>query len=158
MSAEDKALLDASAPGWKHIATATISTPVVSVDFTDIPQTYSDLIVVLKDVSHNYTSSNLNLRISISTDNGASWSAPRDITGSFANAAAASSVFVLSGYALDYGFSFNQRPTSTPTSPEVSQSTSFYGGTTRHTGGANAVRVSVQLNEIDAGTITIYGR
>lgn len=140
---------------WQQIATTTVSTPVTSVDFTNIPLGWTDLRVTAIGASHNNGSST-NIPISISTNNGASFlvTQARFSVNSTASDALSGAAIIFD-YAKNFPFILSGAEIS-PSSPSVLTANTMV--TLLANGGINAVRIAAQAGQIDAGTYVIEAR
>ena len=123
------------------------------VDFTSIPQTYSDLIVILYDISHD-SGSNQTVAVSISSNNGSSWTAiDASAVTSFSNSQIRGAHWSIYDYAstrpkrVDKAFSSQNASTQFNSMIHSTLSTAI-----------NAVRVALSGGNYDAGTIKMLGR
>lgn len=153
----------AGAPGatgpvatWTQIATST-TTGSATIDFTSIPSTYSDLLIVIAGVS---TSAGNALLLKISNDNGSTWSAnpANSLCGS---ASAGSETFyggwTVVGYTKSAGFGFGR--VENLSANGLANGSSAEPFAWRESGGINAVRVYISSGTIDVnGGVTLYGR
>jgi len=145
--------------GWQLLATSTVSSPVATITFSSIPDTYSDLLFVgdnLIPASANYLYFNFS--------DGVSWS-PNWIN--YGNGAAANMTFAMfiSGYRLGLGSGQLYRKT-TPlgTSPTLEDAVSPGSGNTndffwRVAPSIKGVRISCggSIN-INSGIVSMYAR
>ena len=143
----------AAAVGWTQIAHATPN-GVAQVDFTSIPQTYSDLLVVFEGVSHN---SGSNQSFQVAVNDGASFTSNVIIGPSVAASAVMYGSWFIPGYTFSGGISLGMW-NNHAASPALSSG----GGSNlypwRADGGIEALRLAVSAGNFDAGTITLYGR
>lgn len=140
----------AAAAGWTQIATST-PTGVGTVDFTSIPQAYSELVLSIKGISHNNGSS-ANCDIYFSND-GATFG-----TGVTATAGVNTQTYYggiyIPHYTEDAGSALVAMAHITST-PVIGNGVSR---SWRCDGGITAIRVAFSAGNFDAGTITLYGR
>lgn len=148
--------LNRSLDRWTQTGTTqTIGTAVASVDFTSIPQTWADLMLVGTGVSHN-NGSTTGFQVLFSSNNGSSWTVAAAITMANIAAADTSNLWMtLAQYstanlkALLAGYGGSALAAS--------------GGTTGHSGfvsgsAINAIRISSAAGSLDAGSFSLYLR
>jgi len=151
------------------IATVTLSTSTVSVTFSSIPSTYTDLVIVsqYKSVSNNYYSMRFNGDTASNysrtelTGNGSAASSSR-----FSNEAYAyvSSIYAPTGEWGLFTSSINNYSNSTTNKTMISRCNSTSIGTNatinlwRSTAAINTILITAIGNGYDAGsTFTLYG-
>ncbi len=139
--------------GWTQIGSTLTPTGVSSVEFNDIPATYSELVLVCEGLSHNF-GSNTALRVNFS-DNGVNWTA--DYTwGTSASAAVAwYGGLHIPHYTAPAGMAAG---TAADLSSNNSLNTSSGVPAWRCAGGITDIRVKVNGGNFDAGTLKLYGR
>jgi hypothetical protein len=96
---------------YDEIATATLSSAALNVEFTSIPSTYTDLVIVGNNLL--VASGTPNLRILFNTDTASNYS----VTVFEGNGAAAYSVRQSSISGIDFGYYTSLYPASTSTIP-----------------------------------------
>lgn len=139
--------------GWTQIASVT-TTSGTTADFTSIPTTYQDLLVVFEGISPSTTA---NFNFQVSANNGSNWSSSFPIFGSMAAASAYYGGFMIPRYRGDAGFVTNPG-LGAISSPGLEQAAAFYSPQWRATGGINALRFSVSAGNFDAGAIKLFGK
>ncbi|MCB2061631.1 MAG: hypothetical protein KDE21_14045, partial [Novosphingobium sp.] len=139
--------------GWTQIGSTLTPTGVSSVEFNDIPVSYSELVLVCEGLSHNF-GSNTALRVNFS-DNGTNWTA--DYTwGTAASAAVAwYGGLHIPHYTAPAGMAAG---TVSDLSSNNSLGTSSGVPAWRCAGGITDIRVKVNGGTFDAGTLKLYGR
>lgn len=145
--------LPAKLLGWQQIA--QISSPTgTNVDFTNIPQIYSDIMVRIDGALHNSGSSQ-SLFMSHST-NGTTFGGSRAAQGSAtSNSAPVYGSLEFPNYTADEGFSTGC-VANISTSPAGSGGSSLYSW--RCTGGIKAVRFAWGSGSHNGGIYTLLGR
>ena len=137
---------------WTQIATQTITSGSSNVTFTSLPQTYNDLMVLLKLVSF---SGSATIYIQVSTDGVAYSSATTPVSGALPSM---SGIITLTGYTNPYAQMVSAYTASgIPSSPGTVGAT-LISGITAHTGGCAAIRFVLSGGTFSTGTMTIYGR
>jgi hypothetical protein len=96
---------------YEEIATSTLSSPALSVNFTSIPQTYTDLVVVGSNLFS--ASGTPNLRILFNTDTASNYS----VVVLEGNGVAPYGVRQASISGIDFGYYTSLYPTSSSTAP-----------------------------------------
>ncbi len=140
------------ATGWTQIATAT-PVGVSAVYFTDIPSNYSDLLIQLKDVSHNSGTSTA-VQISVSSD-GVNYSGTSNISSTAANTAVFCGAIYIPMYRAVTGVIYSGVG-NIPYSP--SQAISGLTISWRVPDSIAAIRLLLLSGAFTNGTITLYGR
>ena len=140
---------------WVQIATSgTLSG--TSYDFTGIPSTYSDLLMVWQGVSHN-NGSNTTIQTRLTT--GVSDTSQFGITTSAAASATWYGALFIPGYTKPAGIMLIGTVSSA--SSVLLDFNSFGNGSSlvwRLSGGVTAWRIAPGAGSFDAGTATLYGR
>lgn len=137
---------------WTEIASATPS-GVNTVDFTGIPQTFTDLVVVSDGLTHNNGG---NTQLTLGVSDGSTFSAQALINAGFSAGSA------MSGEAYIHGYRRNLGGVLTANGAAGKSPSAVSGGTSnpmwRCTGGIKGLRVRVAAGNFTAGTIKLYGR
>lgn len=137
---------------WTEIASATPS-GVNTVDFTGIPQTFTDLVVVSDGLTHNNGG---NTQLTLGVSDGSTFSAQASINAGFSAGSA------MSGEAYIHGYRRNLGGVLTANGAAKTSPSAVSGGTSnpmwRCTGGIKGLRVRVAAGNFTAGTIKLYGR
>lgn len=135
--------------GWTQIAQFTSG--AAPQNFSSIPQTYDDLLIVYDNVTFGLSSSNI--AIKLSGDNGSTKSSGFIASGA-SSTTQAGSIFI-PGYRKNSGavFGCNTTPSASPmlTSCGGSFAAWFISG------GINYIQAN-QVGTLNSGTITLYGR
>lgn len=146
-----------STGGWTQIATTTVGSPVSNITFSNIPQTYSDLMIIISNISHDY-GSNANFGIQVSANNGTT------IKFTYTSSTSVAASGSMNGSATVVNYKTN-RPIFAGGIGNVSESDANVlatgsAGSLVMSGAINFLRIvaSNGLANIDAGTITVYGR
>lgn len=149
----------ATGAGWTQIG-ATLTPSTNMAEFTGIPQTYTELMLIATGVSHNNgTSTDLQVQV----QDGTTWSAAVKInTGSALAAATINSAVVnIPGYTKDIGVISSMVQTPWPTSVSLGPTFGTDNvGTTPFacTGGIDGLRLLWGAGNYDAGTVALFGR
>lgn len=145
----------AAAAGWTQIAHATPN-GVAQVDFTSIPQTYSDLRLEI-EIQHNSGSAQT---VRLDLQDGANWAGAVPITSLPAPAATAMTggVFI-PGYTGDSGILCPSVEAigASPALGDASFGNLYYVTPWHISGGIDGIRIAASGGNI-TGTITLYGR
>jgi hypothetical protein len=143
--------------GWTLIETIAPNGTSAAL-FDDIPTTYSDLLLLVKGVSHA-SGSNQGFRLEFSANNGVSFSPPTLFT---VNAAASNIWYgglMIPGYRLDVGTILGLASHLVTGDPDAAAPSASVNMAWRCTGGMNALRVTPGSATFDgAGSIQLYGR
>ncbi len=141
--------------GWTQIATSgTLSG--TGYDFTGIPNTYADLLMVWQGVSHN-NGSNTTIQTRLTT--GVSDTSQFGITTSAAASSTWYGALFIPGYTKPAGIMLIGTVSSS--SSALLDFNSFGNGSSlvwRLSGGVTAWRVAPGAGSFDAGTLTLFGR
>lgn len=138
---------------WTQIATQNV-TAVPNINFTNIPQIYSDLLIIGQSITLGSGS----LYMLVSTNNGTAYGGNAILAG--AGTFPFNFAAIFHGYSLGIGYVFSHTYTGAlPASPNVVAAASPNQSITVHTGGCNALRFQPPSGNFTAGgSITIYGR
>jgi hypothetical protein len=161
----------ASASGagkWQQIASQTVTGTPTTVNFTGLPQTYGDLLIVANGLGIT-SAAQPQIMMDVSTDNGATYSpiSGVNLAQLVPNTGLTSFIAVYHGYSNGFGMVTSvQSNNALPASPSAAQPNPpggaialTYGGLTVHTGGCNALRIRVNVGTfVAAGTVTIFAR
>ncbi|EEE42866.1 phage tail fiber domain-containing protein [Roseibium alexandrii] len=148
-------LLNLPAPGMSLLFETEVTTAVPFVAFTNLPTTYSHLLMVIEDASHDNAAANFTARIAVSNDNGVSY-ADNAINSSGANGSYGwTGGLIVPGYNQNSGTilgsgDFNLNPLAIGYS--LNNAIQW-----RAVGGINAIRFKFQGGNVDAGRIRLYG-
>jgi hypothetical protein len=140
--------------GWISIASGSFGVGT-SLVLTSIPQTYSELLLVAKGVSHDNVGG-VGLQAACSVNNGSAYGANAQIVASYAGAGSKDFALHFYHYTGDTGDIISSAGTS-PTSPDAATG-ALQSINTAHTGGCNALKITANGNNFDAGTYVLYGR
>lgn len=142
--------------GYQQIGATQTPSGVASSSITGIPDCYSDLLIEILGLSHTSGSNHL-LRIELSGDNGATWTAAKNVVNAGAGSQTLYGTLNLPGYRKSAGSLIP---------PSLGSLTSDY--TTGNLGGAafswriaagiNAVRLSFSAGDFDAGSWKLWGK
>ena len=138
---------------WTQIGSTATPSGVSSVEFNDIPASYSELVLVCEGLSHNFDN-NTALRVNFS-DNGTNW------TGDYTwGTAASAAVAWYGGLHIPHYTAPAGMAASTVTDLSSNNSLGTRSGTPawRCAGGVTDIRVKVNGGNFDAGTLKLYGR
>lgn len=142
------------AAGWTQIAQIA-TTSGATATFSNIPQTYSEILFVFENVSHNSgTSTSFGIELSA---NGTNWSSRSSITAATGGSLNASGALHIPRYTGNSGSMVNGIGlglTALAQTPSLSTSFVFAWAVA----GIAHVRFSPGGGSFDAGTITLYGR
>ena len=136
---------------WTEIASATPS-GVNKVDFTGIPQTFTDLMVVIDGAQHSHTANNI---LNIGVSNGSTFSAVSALYSAFSVSGVLYGKSVIKDYRMDIGGVIGQHGVM-GSSPAIAGT--VIGPAYRCTGGVKGLRLTVKSANFTAGTIKLYGR
>lgn len=136
---------------WRQIATYTVSSAVATVDFTSIPQTFGDLLVVFRGLSVSEPAA---LRFAVR--NASTWSGAEVFSNSFSPSLGGYGSLLFPGYKRDAGLVI--AATGVPTTDPAIHNEGGAQLGWRVAGGIRGVRISCSAGELDAGTITVLGR
>lgn len=136
---------------WRQIATYTVSSGVVNVDFTAIPQTFSDLLVVFQGLSVSEPAA---LRFAVR--NASTWSATEGLSTDISPTLGAYGSLLFPAYKRDAGSVI--ATSGAPSSDPAIHPEGAYQYAWRVAGGIHGVRLTCSVGELDAGTITLLGR
>lgn len=138
---------------WTTFSTTSISTPVVSVDVTSIPSTYSEMIVEIRDVT-NSAGAGVRYEIGISSNNlGTTYY--RLVSGNLASASSSSGAVFLPNYAGPAGVIVSGTDQFAGTD---GMGTSGYNIVSyRLAGGVNSIQFRVESGayNLTAGTVVV---
>lgn len=148
---------------WTQISTST-PTGVNAVTFSSIPQTYTDLFLLIDGVSHG-SASTTNLTLAASYNNGTNTTTNNILVSAIANTQFVNGSYFVTGYTKNamafVGGATNDSNVNnnffffTGASPQVVSL--VLGGTTRTLNWLSIYWASAGAN-YDAGTITLFGR
>ena len=136
---------------WTEIASATPS-GVNKVDFTGIPQTFTDLMVVINGAQHSHTANNI---LNIGVSDGSTFSAVSTAFNGFSKSSVLYGKSVIKDYRRDIGGIICQHGVM-GSSPAAAGAT--IGPAYRCAGGVKGLRLTVTSANFTAGTINLYGR
>lgn len=136
---------------WTEIASATPS-GVNTVDFTGIPQTFTDLMIVIDGAQHDNAGTNI-LNIGVSDGSKFSWVAT--LYNAFSINGVLYGKTVIKDYRRDIGGVIGQHGVM-GSSPTIAGA--VIGPAYRCTGGVKGLRLTVTKANFTAGTIKLYGR
>lgn len=141
--------------GYKAIQSG-VSLTGSTIDLTSIPQTYSDLLLVIQGASHN-SGSSISFNLAISKNNGSTWSTSVALSAVQAASALLYGAVHLGGYRLGAGAG---AVALMPAAADLTLSSpTVLGFRWKFTGGINALRVMLSAaGSFDAGTISLYGK
>lgn len=146
---------EALVTAWKLIEQQTVSSPVADVTFDNIPQGYSDLLLLVEGVSPSTTAT---IQFKTSAD-GSSFTSASLATGALSAGQSADCVAHVVGYSLDVSqvsFGFVDPVLSANTLEALGSA--YLVALARHTGGMHGVQVLASTGNIDAGTLKLFGR
>jgi hypothetical protein len=142
--------------GWTHIETIP-TTSGSSVVFDNISADYAELMIILRDVSHD-SGSNQNWNLEVSIDNGTSWSSPQTLLGSTVAASAFVSGIITIENANERIAAWVSKLGASTGNPGL-PSQNIRGGVIRSTTlRPNAYRISVGGGAHDFGEAELRGR
>jgi hypothetical protein len=162
----------ASASGagkWQQIASQTVTGAPTTINFTGLPQTYGDLLIVANGIGVT-SAGGPQIFLDVSTDNGTTYSPPPGVSlaQQVPNTGLTSFVAIWNGYTNQFGIvttvqvggALPASPGASIPNPPGGANALTYGGLTVHTGGSNALRIRIQTGGtfVAAGTITIFAR
>ena len=143
--------------GYTQIATTTVSVAVANVTFSSIPTSYGDLYVVIEGISHDNGSSTT-IGLYLSANNGSSYTGnPIVTTGSSGNTFTWYGGIQIPGYLKNAGV-ITSGLTFLSALDGGAASASSPVSSWRVSGGLNNIRFLAAAGNIDAGTITLFGR
>lgn len=137
--------------GWTQIATAN-STSGTAIDFTNIPTTYQDLLVLLEGVSGTSTGP---ITIALS-HNGSSYSTAINLLASTGAANAYYGSALISRYQGNSGTIFGAL--AAVASPPSANGGLAASAIPWRVATIQAIRIGMGVGTFDAGTITLYGK
>ena len=136
---------------WTEIASATPS-GVNTVDFTGIPQTFTDLMIVVNGLQHSHTATNI---LNIGVSDGSTFSTVATLYNGFSKSGVLYGKSVIKDYRRDIGGVIGQHGVM-GSSPAIVGT--VIGPAYRCTGGVKGLRLKVTSANFTAGTIKLYGR
>lgn len=137
--------------GWLTIATVNTTSGTL-IDFTGIPTTYSDLMLVFNGVSHNFAS---NAGLNMSTSDGTTYSSGSSVSNQIPATGTWYGSILIPGYNENGGRltgGIENHANNTLLTP-IDASRSW-----RHDGGMKAVRFSLTSGSFDLGSVVLKGR
>lgn len=143
-----------SGGGWASLGSLA-TTSGTSATFSSIPDTYAELALMFNGVSQS--SASITFSIEISNNNGGAWSTARGVSNLTAATATLRGLILFEDYAADIGYMFGGLA-NIGTTLELSSPLTAISYVTTHTGGIDAIRMSIAGATLDAGSVTLYGR
>jgi|GEM_PF-5814048 len=148
------ALATSSPGGWQQYGSDhVVSSPVASVDITDIPQTASTLRIDLGGVSHA-NGSNSSIFVQVSDDNGATWIGDIIFANNVAGSVSVRGLIMIEDYTSS-GMKGATGAAVTSTANIVSSNAPL-AAIISNVGAINAVRIRSAAGNLDAGTIRVF--